>query len=191
MVARSESVMKNRVKHPLAEKSWWRHIQLAIKRYYIGNHASQIKSYYGTLWGSHVATQRLFATPRCHTEFDKQAFSHSAPCVGLELNKNSHSNLILSCHSFFQPRSNFIICAQPSLVLSCSPIDISSSVSKLWFAFKLKYCATFIIDVVNQSLHYVLVESQKQYKKWLLYLQCDHHRVYCIKNNINHFPDTH
>jgi len=54
MVAPSESVMKNRLKRPLAEKSRWRHIRLAIKPRYIGNHASQIKSYYGTLTGSHV-----------------------------------------------------------------------------------------------------------------------------------------
>jgi len=40
---------KNRVKRPLAEKSRWRHIWLAIKPRYLGNHASQIKSYYGSL----------------------------------------------------------------------------------------------------------------------------------------------
>jgi len=53
MVALSESVMKNRLKRPLAEKSAWRPLRLAMKPRYLGNHASQMKSYYGTLWGSH------------------------------------------------------------------------------------------------------------------------------------------
>jgi len=44
---------------PLAEKSRWRHIHLAIKSRYIGNHASQIKSYYGTLSGSHDRSFRI------------------------------------------------------------------------------------------------------------------------------------
>jgi len=37
---------------PPAEDGPWRHIRLAIKPRYLGNHASQIKSYYGTLSGS-------------------------------------------------------------------------------------------------------------------------------------------
>jgi len=53
MVALSESVMKICLKRPLAEKSWWRHIRFAIKPRYLGYHASQIKSYYRTLSGSH------------------------------------------------------------------------------------------------------------------------------------------
>jgi len=53
MVALSESVMKNCVKRPLAEKSPWPHIRLAIKPHYLGNHASQIKTYFGTLPGNH------------------------------------------------------------------------------------------------------------------------------------------
>jgi len=53
-VALSDSVYKTFVKSPLAEKSRWHHIQLAIKPSYLGNHASQIKkSYYGSLSGSH------------------------------------------------------------------------------------------------------------------------------------------
>jgi len=59
MVALSESVMKNRLKRPLAEKSPWRHIRHAIKHRYLGNHASQIKSYYGTLSGSHGCSFRI------------------------------------------------------------------------------------------------------------------------------------
>jgi len=53
MVGLSEAVMKNRMKRPLAEKSPWRHIRLAIKPRYLGNHAFQIKSYHWTLSGSH------------------------------------------------------------------------------------------------------------------------------------------
>jgi len=52
MVTLSKSVMKNRLKRPLAEKSRCRHIRLAMKPHYLGNHASQIKSYCGTLSGS-------------------------------------------------------------------------------------------------------------------------------------------
>jgi len=48
-VALSQSIMKNRMKRPLTEKSRWRHIRFAIKTPYLGNHASQIKSYYRTL----------------------------------------------------------------------------------------------------------------------------------------------
>jgi len=43
MVALSESVMKNCLKRPLAEKSLRSHNRLAIKPRYLGNHASQIK----------------------------------------------------------------------------------------------------------------------------------------------------
>jgi len=59
MVALSESVTKNRLKRPLAEKSWWRHLRLAIKPRFIGNHTSQMKSYYGTLWGSRGRSIRM------------------------------------------------------------------------------------------------------------------------------------
>jgi len=59
MVALSEYVMKKRLKRHLAEKSRWRHIRLAIKLHYIGNHASQIKSYNGTLSGSHDRSFRI------------------------------------------------------------------------------------------------------------------------------------
>jgi len=45
MVALSESVMEIRLKRPLAEKSRWRHIHLAIKPRYLGSIASKIKSY--------------------------------------------------------------------------------------------------------------------------------------------------
>jgi len=59
MVALSESIIKICLKRPLAKKSRWRHIRLAIKSRYLGNHASQIKSYYGTLWGSHGRSFRI------------------------------------------------------------------------------------------------------------------------------------
>jgi len=58
-VALSDSVNKTYVKRPLPEKSRWRHIRLAIKPHYLGNHASQIKSYYGTLSGSHGRSIRI------------------------------------------------------------------------------------------------------------------------------------
>jgi len=44
---------------PLAEKSRWRHIRLAIKPRYLGKHASHIKSYYGTLSESHDRSFRI------------------------------------------------------------------------------------------------------------------------------------
>jgi len=43
IVALSESVIKNHLNH----------IRLALTPHYLGNHASQIKNYYGTLSGSH------------------------------------------------------------------------------------------------------------------------------------------
>jgi len=43
MVSPSESVMKNRVKRPLVEKSRSRQIRFARKLPYFGSHASQIK----------------------------------------------------------------------------------------------------------------------------------------------------
>jgi len=52
-VAFSDSVNKTCVKRPLAEKSLWSHFRLAMKPRYLGNHASQLKNYYGTLSGSH------------------------------------------------------------------------------------------------------------------------------------------
>jgi len=59
MFALSESVMKIRLKRTLAQKSRWRDIHLAIKPRYLENHASQIKSYYGTLSGSHGRSFRI------------------------------------------------------------------------------------------------------------------------------------
>jgi len=59
MITLLASVMKNRLKRPLAEKSWWRHIRLTIKPRYLGNHASQIKIEYGTLSGSHGRSFRI------------------------------------------------------------------------------------------------------------------------------------
>jgi len=44
---------------PQAAKSRWRHIRLSIELCYLGNHASQIKSYYGTLSGSHCRCSRI------------------------------------------------------------------------------------------------------------------------------------
>jgi len=44
---------------PLAEKSRWRHIRLAMKSRYLGNHASHIKCYYGSLSGSHGRSFRI------------------------------------------------------------------------------------------------------------------------------------
>jgi len=49
-VALSDSDNKS---SPLAEKSRWRHIRLAIKPRYLKNHASQIKSYCWSLSGSY------------------------------------------------------------------------------------------------------------------------------------------
>jgi len=43
MVALSESVMKNRLKRPLAKKSQWRNIRFAIKPCCLGNDTSKIK----------------------------------------------------------------------------------------------------------------------------------------------------
>jgi len=57
MVALSESVMKKCLKRPLAEKLPWRYIRLALKPCHLGNHASQIKSYYWSL--SQAARQGL------------------------------------------------------------------------------------------------------------------------------------
>jgi len=59
MVALLESVIRNRLKRPLAEDWRWRHIRLAKKPHYLANHASQIKIYYGTLSGSHGRSYRI------------------------------------------------------------------------------------------------------------------------------------
>jgi len=59
MVALPEFITKNRLKRPLAEKSRWHYIRLAIKPRYFGSHAFQIKSYYGTLSGSHDRSFRI------------------------------------------------------------------------------------------------------------------------------------
>jgi len=59
MVALSESVMKICRKRILAEKSRRRHIRLAMKPRYLGNHASQIKSYFESLSGSHARFFRM------------------------------------------------------------------------------------------------------------------------------------
>jgi len=61
VVTFSHFVNKTCVKRPLAEKSRWRHIRLAIKPRNLGNHASQIKSYYRTLSWSHGRSFRI-----CH-----------------------------------------------------------------------------------------------------------------------------
>jgi len=57
-IAFSDTVNKACVERPLADKSRWRHIRLAIKHGYLGNHASQIKRYYGSLSESHAHSFR-------------------------------------------------------------------------------------------------------------------------------------
>jgi len=59
MVVISKYTMKKCVQRPLAEDWWWRHIRLAIKPRYLGNRAWQLKSYYGSLTGSHVRSFRI------------------------------------------------------------------------------------------------------------------------------------
>jgi len=58
-VDHSDSANITCVKRHLAEKSWRRHFLLAIKPRYLENHASQIKSHYGTLSGSHGRSFRI------------------------------------------------------------------------------------------------------------------------------------
>jgi len=58
-VTLSDSVNKTCVKRPLAQKLRWHHIRLAIKLGYLGDHASQIKDYYGTLSGSDGRSIRI------------------------------------------------------------------------------------------------------------------------------------
>jgi len=58
-VVLSDSVNKTCVKRPIAEISRWRHIRLAIKPRFLGNHASQIQIYYRTLSGSGGRTFRI------------------------------------------------------------------------------------------------------------------------------------
>jgi len=67
VVAISQFVMNNFLKRPLAEKSRWRNIRLAIKPRYLGNHAFQIKSYYGTL------SRSLGRTFSIHREKSREA----------------------------------------------------------------------------------------------------------------------
>jgi len=78
MVAFPEAVMKKCVQRPLAGDWRWLHIRLAIKPRYVGNHASQIKTYYGSLSGSHSSSFRI-----CHEK------SHEAP-VGEEITMTSY-----------------------------------------------------------------------------------------------------
>jgi len=59
MVALSESVMKHRRMRPLTKKSLLPHTRHAIKSRYLGWHASQIKSYYRTVLGSHERHQEV------------------------------------------------------------------------------------------------------------------------------------
>jgi len=58
-VVLSDFVNKICVKRPLVEKLRLGHTRLAIKPRYLGNHASQIKSYYGTLSESHGRSFRF------------------------------------------------------------------------------------------------------------------------------------
>jgi len=51
MVALLKSIIKNLLKRPLADKSQ--------RRRYLGNHAYQKKSYYGTVSGSHGRSFRI------------------------------------------------------------------------------------------------------------------------------------
>jgi len=58
-VALLDSVNKTWMKRPLRKKSRWRHIRLAIKPRYLGYHAPQIKSYDGSISGSHGRSFRI------------------------------------------------------------------------------------------------------------------------------------
>jgi len=55
---------ENSPEAPIAKNSRWRHIRLAIKPSHLGNHASQIKTYNGSLLGSHVRSFRIVMNNR-------------------------------------------------------------------------------------------------------------------------------
>jgi len=82
-VALSDSVNRTCVKHPLAEKSRLRHIRLAIKPRYLGNHAPQIKSYNGTLSGSHGRSFRIRHENLPHAPPDGEITMTSYPACNM------------------------------------------------------------------------------------------------------------
>jgi len=116
MVALPESVIKNRLKCPLAEKSRWRHIRLATKPRYLGNYATQKKRYYGSLSGSHARSFRICheKSPEVHPSAEITMTSYPAcnktslsrkPCIP---DKKIQWNAIRKSWSLFQNPSRKI-----------------------------------------------------------------------------------
>jgi len=102
MVALSESVSQNRIKHPLGDKSRWCPILLAIKPRYLKNHASQIKSYYTTLSGSRGRSFRICLKKSPKVLFSREITMTSysvgnktslswKPCIAHKSNYGSHA----------------------------------------------------------------------------------------------------
>jgi len=89
-VTLSDSVNKTCVKRPLAKKSRWRHFQLAIKPRYLGNHASQIHSYYGTLSGVHARSSRNRLK-----RWVKHTLAENSWCVGVIEKSNLENNICI------------------------------------------------------------------------------------------------
>jgi len=102
----------------LAEKSWWRHIRFEIKPLKLDNHASQIKSYYKTLLGSHgrsfrIRHENVRAAPpgggltmTSYPVGNKTSLSRK-PCIA---NKKLLWNAIRKSSSLFQNPSCIIWC---------------------------------------------------------------------------------
>jgi len=84
MVALSESVMLNSVKRPLVDKSRLRHIRLAIKPRYLGNHV-YMKNLLTAVadvpsWSAlRDAMKGNFVIPRTRLKLGERAFSVAAP----------------------------------------------------------------------------------------------------------------
>jgi len=63
---RSFRICHEKVRAALLAEDWrWRHIRLAIKPRYLGNHASQIKSYYWTLLGILMVALSEYVMKKC------------------------------------------------------------------------------------------------------------------------------
>jgi len=110
-VALSDSVNKTYVKCPLANKSQWRHIRFEIKCRYLGNHASQKKSYYGTLSESHGRSFRIRhkkspeappggeITMTSYPACSKISLSRK-PCIAIKCYYESLSGIIIALWEF-------------------------------------------------------------------------------------------
>jgi len=128
------------------EKSRWRHIRFAIKPRYLGNHASQMKNYRGTLSGSNGRFIRIRHenSPEAPPGGEITMTSYP-PCNKTSLSqKPSIPDKKLIWNTIDKSRSLF---QNPSWKSREAPPGVEITICLIWLAIKARYLGNHALQI--------------------------------------------